>query len=57
MSNLILQHKDVFRVERLFSERVSGPIQTNTMYQSVGGFDRSISRLVSGTKKYRVVRL
>jgi hypothetical protein len=57
MSNLILNQKDIFRTERLFSERVFGPISTNTFYQTDDGFNRSISRLVNDTKKYRVVRL
>jgi hypothetical protein len=57
MSNLILNQKEIFRAERLFSERVSGPISTNAFYQADGEFSRSISRLVSDTKKYRVVRL
>jgi hypothetical protein len=57
MSNLILNQKDVFRAERLFSERVAGPISTQSLNQVEGEYNRSISRLVSDPKKYRVVRL
>ena len=57
MSNLMLNQKDVFRAERLFSERVSGQLSTHTFLQSSDGFNRSISRMVDDTKKYRIVRL
>ncbi len=57
MSNLILTQKDVFRAERLFSERIAGPLTSNAFHQSDGDFGRSISRLIEDTKKYRVVRI
>jgi hypothetical protein len=57
MSNLILNQKDMFRAERLFSERIAGPISTQTFNQTESGHNRSISRLIDDTKKYRIVRI
>jgi len=57
MSNLILNQKDMFRAERLFSERISSPINTNSFGPTDGDFNKSISRLVNDTKKYWVVQL
>jgi hypothetical protein len=57
MSNLILNDKDMFRAERLFSERISSPINIRPIVHAEGDFNKSISRLVVEAKKYRVVRL
>ena len=67
MSNLILNNKDLFRAERLFSERVCSPISTNIFFKSENAqfeegdesitFNKSISRFLKNTKKYRIVNL
>lgn len=67
MSGAILTKSDMFRAERLFSERVSSPISTNSFFKSENDlyedgrepimFNKSISRLLNNTKKYRVVKL
>jgi len=67
MSNLILTNSDLFRAERLFSERVSTPISSNSFYKSgiettenncePVVFNKFISRLLNGTKEYRIVNL
>lgn len=67
MSSLILNNKDLFRAERLFSERVSCPISSNSFYKSRCDlhedgrepimFNKSISRLLNDTKEYRIVKL
>lgn len=57
MSNLVLDQKDMFRTERLFSERVAGAISTHSFNRSEGGHNRSISRVIDDTKKYRIVRI
>jgi len=67
MASLILDNKDMFRAERLFSERVSSPISTNSFYRTRSErnednnetivFNKFISRLLNDTKKYRVVQL
>jgi hypothetical protein len=57
MSNLILTDKDMFRAERLFSERISSPINCRSITHIEGDFNKSISRLVVEAKKYRVVHL
>lgn len=67
MSNLILNNKDLFRAERLFSERVSNPIKSNSFYKSdyhstsnehgTVVFNKFISRLLKEAKEYRIVNL
>jgi len=67
MSCIILNNKDLFRAERLFSERVSSPISTNSFYgfgndlrhddSASVNFNKFISRLLNDTKKYRVVKI
>jgi len=67
MSNLILNNKDLFRAERLFSERVSSPISSNSFYKSGSlacsndhgtiVFNKFISRLLREAKEYRIVNL
>jgi len=67
MANLILNNKNIFRAERLFSERVSSPISSSSFYKSFSDFNNEktesvvfnkfISRLLKNTKDYRVVEL
>jgi len=67
MASLVLNNKDVFRAERLFSERVSSPISSSSFYKSISDFNNEktesivfnkfISRLLKDTKDYRVVEL
>jgi hypothetical protein len=57
MSNLILSDKDMFRAERLFSERISSPINCRSFVHTEGDFNKAISRLIIEAKKYRVVHL
>ena len=67
MSNLILTNADLFRAERLFSERVSTPISSNSFHKSGNDpienncepvvFNKFISRLLNDTKEYRIVNL
>jgi len=67
MSCIILNNQDLFCAERLFSERVSSPISTNSFYGSGNDlshgdtasavFNKFISRLLNDTKKYRVVKI
>jgi hypothetical protein len=67
MISAILTKSDIFRAERLFSERVSNPISTSSFFkptqiqsdndQDPVVFNKFISRLLKDTKKYRVVDL
>jgi|GEM_PF-1877444 len=67
MSGAILTKSDIFRAERLFSERVSTPIPTSSLCrakkafnentQEVDTFNKSISRVLNETKLYRIVNL
>lgn len=67
MASLILNNKDLFRAERLFSERVSCPLSSNFFYKpeseycnvdsDSASFNKFISRLLKNTKTYRVVEL
>lgn len=67
MASLILNTKDIFRAERLFSERVCSPISTNSFFKTESDlcgndrepviFNKSISRLLKDAMKYRVVNL
>ena len=67
MASITQNNKDLFRAKRLFSERVSSPISTNSFYgfgndfshvkSASAVFNKFISRLLNDTKKYRVVKI
>lgn len=67
MLSAIISHSNLFRVERLFSDRVSNPISNNPFFKPESAplrlenghavFNKSISRSLKDVTKYRVIEI